>query len=62
MIDQFFENERRLNDAWIRGGPKEEQEERKKIQQEKIDERNKTRKSSVLCILFLIVSVSIKYM
>ena len=47
-----FENERRLNDAWIRGGQQAEQQERKKIEQEKIDKRNKTRKSSVLFIIY----------
>eukprot|EP01084_Bolivina_argentea_P226033 381878_1 len=39
-----FENERRLNDAWSRGGPTEETKEKQLIQQEKIDKRNLTRK------------------
>lgn len=42
-----FENERRLNDAWIRGGREAEQEEKRQIEQEKIDKRNETRRSSV---------------
>ena len=53
-----FENERRLNDAWIKGGMEAEQEEKKKIQQEKIDKRNKTRKSSVLISLIMSYAIS----
>eukprot|EP01083_Nonionella_stella_P071550 192211_1 len=40
-----FENERRLTDAWVRGGRVEEDKERQKIRQEKIDKRNLTRKT-----------------
>merc|ERR1712130_572661 len=39
-----FENERRLNDAWIRGGTVEEDLEKKLIQKEKNEKRNLTRK------------------
>lgn len=39
-----FENERRLNDAWIRGGAVAEDKEKKLIKMEKIEKRNLTRK------------------
>lgn len=48
----IFENERRLNDAWKRGGREEEEAERKKINFEKAEKKRLTRKSLVK-IIFL---------
>ena len=53
-----FEHERRLNDAWIRGGAKAEDLEKKLIQKEKNEKRNLTRKSFVISCEFLLEIIS----